>query len=366
MVATLCIGGSPKQQIVRLGRIHRPTNGRELSDSISADFGKITSIRELSDGRALVTDALDNKLLLVDFRADRVSSIGRSGRGPGEYVRVGRLLALRADSTILLDQEHEARWLVLVGDRIAATVAPDNAAMLSAGPEIDGADVRGRVLGRRAVRPTVLASGERRARRMLVLVERVTGKGDSIAVVDGELLVERSLKIGTDRQRVTYQVIGASPEQGVLFPDGWIAIVRMNPYRVDWRTPDGGVRAGARLSAEDVAINEAEKKTWRQRLIEREGEAAAGRLLDPPFASSWAPITDDALLPTPEGSLLIRRMPVARSTGTEYDVVDRRGKIQARLQLKWSERVVGYGARWLYVAERDENGTEHLHRWHRK
>ncbi|MFN8669245.1 MAG: hypothetical protein U0164_18820 [Gemmatimonadaceae bacterium] len=200
---------------------------------------------------------------------------------------------------------------------------------------------------------------------MLVLVERATGKADSIAVVNGELLMERSLKIGTTPQRVTYQVIGASPEQGLLFPDGWIAIVRLNPYRVDWRTTEGSVRAGARLSAEDMTINEAEKKSWRQRLIEREGEVAAARLLDPPFASAWAAITDDALLPTPEGSLLIRRMSSARSTGTEYDVVDRQGKIQSRVQLKWSERVVGYGARWLYVAQRDENGTEHLHRYER-
>jgi hypothetical protein len=31
-------------------------------------------------------------------------------------------------------------------------------------------------------------------------------------------------------------------------PDGWVAIVRLLPYRVDWRVADGEITAGATIA----------------------------------------------------------------------------------------------------------------------
>src|SRR5262245_40427303 len=82
--------------------------------SLAQEFTGVTSVRELSDGRLLMTDPRDKGLVVADFRAGTVNAIGRKGQGPGEYMSPGPLFALPNDSTLMSDAAS-VRWLILVG-----------------------------------------------------------------------------------------------------------------------------------------------------------------------------------------------------------------------------------------------------------
>lgn len=69
----------------------------------SLEFSRIAGVRELPDGRVLVSDSRDNEVLLVDFAARTAPQVGRQGAGPSEYARVGGLLALSGGRSLLLD-----------------------------------------------------------------------------------------------------------------------------------------------------------------------------------------------------------------------------------------------------------------------
>src|SRR5512141_3017376 len=56
---------------------------------LEAEFTSISSVRELHDGRVILSDPRDRGLVLVDFRTGRVEPIGRKGQGPGEYGLAG-------------------------------------------------------------------------------------------------------------------------------------------------------------------------------------------------------------------------------------------------------------------------------------
>lgn len=48
-------------------------------------FSSVRSLREEPDGRVLVLDDIENRIVRVDLRAGTATVIGRQGNGPGEY-----------------------------------------------------------------------------------------------------------------------------------------------------------------------------------------------------------------------------------------------------------------------------------------
>ena len=49
------------------------------------DFTQIRGVRELSDGRVIVSDRLDKGVVVADFTRGTMLKIGRTGSGPAEY-----------------------------------------------------------------------------------------------------------------------------------------------------------------------------------------------------------------------------------------------------------------------------------------
>lgn len=330
--------------------------------SVDEAFTRILSVRELTDGRVLVTDDRDNRLVVADMNAGTVASIGRVGGGPGEFAAAGRLVQLPMDSTLLLDPGHGARWLLLVGARIAATVPPTDVGLRAAGVSIYGADARGRVLSGRPLPGVRLPSGVQRGGAALLLVDRSTGRADTMATVRGEESLSRVSGAPERPVHMTYQVIFAAPEQAILFPDGWAAVVLQEPYRVDWHSPVGRTIHGSPLPWTIVRVTDREKTAWANRVRRQLGPNRTLNLQELPWAEVMAPYRDDSLLPMPDGSLLILRAQWSGASDTEYDVVNRRGTRTRTLQMPWNERIVGFGAGSVYVAAADADGVEHLRR----
>ena len=140
-------------------------------------------------------------------------------------------------------------------------------------------------------------------------------------------------------------------EQAILAPDGWIAVFRAEPYRVDWLTPSGKWLLGAALVLPVLAMDQREEgSTYRgcgTRLC-----AAGNR--NRTSLHGWGGTVElfsgpNLMIPTPDSGVLIRRRPIADARGTLYDFVDRGGKLMRELEISGAERIIGFGPASAYV-----------------
>jgi hypothetical protein len=59
----------------------------------------------------------------------------------------------------------------------------------------------------------------------------------------------------------------------------------------------------------------------------------------------------------------VQRYAPAADTRTHYDVIDRRGVVVARVDVPNGGRIVGFGARSIYVVRKDADDLQYLQRF---
>lgn len=330
------------------------------SATLTEEFTHIGSVRELHDGRVLVTDEDENRLLIADLAGNAVRALGRAGKGPGEYAELGRLSATRGDSTLLSDNGSR-RWLLLVGDSIVETIASSDPVIEATGASLLGADTLGNVLSSRPMAFLDLGAGRRRIHRLHVLVDRRTARVDTVTTISGAIIETRSSGPANARTNMSFMLVYSVSDQSAMFEDGWVAVARQDPYRVDWRSPTGAVTRGAPIAHARTRIDAAEKQHWLAD-IQRDDPGATIDLSTVPFADELPPFASSALVALPDGTLAILRHPSSRAPGNIYDVIDRRGVRASVLRLSANARLVGRGASAVYVATKDDDGIERLSR----
>lgn len=327
------------------------------------EYTRILGVRALPDGRVLVSDVI--ALWVVDAADAVPREIGPRGRGPREYQRAGRLHAAGGDTTWLEDLQDRRRHVVVgatLSDRsehpprrsidftLLGIAADGSFAELQVTSVANGPE--GRPL------PPLLQFAESTA----ALRYHRQGHVDTIARLRGDFLGETTVAKATRSGRMIYQL--RSPlegrEQALLFADGWLAVLRRDPYRVDWVTPAGRRFVGRALPFESVRVDERQ----RRRAIANHHFAGDSSLFEsgdfPRWPSRLPPFLNDALMPLADGSVLVRRAPDARQAGIVHDVVGRDGSLRARLLLAGAQRVVGSDRRGIFVATRDADGVETL------
>lgn len=99
--------------------------------SFREPFSRVAGLREQSDGRVVVLDGIERRILLVDFRSGVATPIGRLGLGPAEYTLPSALVALAGDRTLAIEMGGGERALVIT--RNGATADPLRAARVPAG-----------------------------------------------------------------------------------------------------------------------------------------------------------------------------------------------------------------------------------------
>ena len=213
------------------------------------EFTFISSLRELSDGRVIASDGRENKLLVLDFRDGSSETIGRVGRGPNEYGMVGSVLPTAGDSSLLGDFMGR-RWLLLDGARIVVTVPPDDSALKLTQGFVAGADALGRVMQCTTSQPPVGTSETGiHDSSAVTFISRQTGKVDTVAMVRNNPMRRQVSK--NDKGEINFMSIMpvgvlVPREEPVLFADGTLAVLRIDPFRVDWRSVSGAwTRAAA-------------------------------------------------------------------------------------------------------------------------
>lgn len=318
---------------------------------LEEEFSDLVTMRELRDGRVLLFDRNEGRLLVADVTRGTTTNISRQGRGPGEF-QLAFLYALGGDSTLAADMH---RWLILDGAKVVATLPPDTPAIRAMHLWPLGADRQGHVLTRRFAP----RGGDS---VYVALVDRATGRTDTIASVamstrHGRVVVTRGSG-GEVTSTSSYRIPLTAHEIPVLAPDGWVAVARLDPYRVDWRSPAGEWTHGTPLPVRTVRMTDRERRAFIERNRWAAGATDWPETL-PPFAE-WT-----ELLASPDGLVLIRRIPSADQPETRYDMVDRRGALRGQLVLPPNQQLHGFGAQSVYVVTTDDDGIQRLtrHPW---
>jgi len=343
-----------------------PASLKPATATLPEPFSFVVAVRELSDGRVLIGDRIEVRVVVANFATGTVRQVGRRGQGPEEFSAVRYLHPLAGDTTLLVDRTAR-RWHLLHADQIVRPIPPDHPAFLATNGLVYGADARGALLAHADVPfERMNPAATRLDSTILLRVAFATGVTDTMA---RHAPHNARIEIGgtPDRRSIgIYSQFLDAAEDALLFADGWLAIARLNPYRVDWRSPDGSWTRGAPLPFQAIRVTDREKDVYLYRR-----EVATGRTIVarpetrwpatiPPFEGS--PIQDTPLLALPDGRLLIARTPSADHPETRYDVVDRRGRLVMQLTMLESERIVGAGRRGLYVAALSDDGLERVRR----
>lgn len=163
----------------------------------------------------------------------------------------------------------------------------------------------------------------------------------------------------------TRSVIG-SPEDGWgVAADGRVAVVRAQPYRVDWYSPSGVETKGPVYRYDVLPMTQADKDAFVARVSSSGGAASVGTAGGasssgrpaPMFADTKPPFEPEEIIVSPAGRVWVRRTTPIAVTALTYDVFDSRGTRVDRIELPQGSRIVGFGASAIYVRQPMGNGV---------
>ncbi|MEO8296153.1 MAG: hypothetical protein ABI613_11610 [Gemmatimonadota bacterium] len=342
------------------------------------EFSSIRGVRELPDGRVMVSDGIEEVVVVADLKTGKADTLGRVGQGPGEYKMPDALYAVPS-GTLLVDLGN-GRLSFLAADgkyRESAPIAQsNNQGLLVVLPR--GTDAQGRVY----FQPFSGGPGGIPDSASVVRWDRTRSKFDTVARVKLPAInVQSSGGPGNQRQSMRPRPYPAQ-DIWTVGPDGRVVLVRASDYHLDILGADGRMVHGRPVAFSPVAIRDADKREWaaeqagglRVNMQNRNGEMSmafsrGGRDDDednaiaetewpaskPPFVAAWV---------TPEGQVWVERS-VSSGTARNIDVFDASGNLASRVVLPVGRRVAGFGAGVVYLRASDENDLQTLERYKR-
>lgn len=330
-------------------------------------FERISSARELSNGGTIALDVLDDGIFVIDWATKTVTRVSRRGRGPGEYLEVGRIVALDGDTSVVEDPNLR-RWYRMEGTSLRGPI--NDSVRYATDVAFNGVDRTGRYLESHPFKfgrsefvqtPSIRAFAESLA--VIVFAER-GARRDTVARVAGSFMghAEATKTVGGQTMRYSFYSRLAAEEQAFLFPDGWIALALRDPYRVDWIAPGGRRIPGPPLPYEAVPVDERQK----QAVMDRSWTGALRGVFRssemPGWPANLPPFQANALIPMPDGSVLVERTLDATKDERFYDRVDRAGRLVERWAVGSRERIVGFGRNSVYTVLQTDDELEVLRR----
>ncbi|MGV3708913.1 MAG: hypothetical protein ACO1Q7_08725 [Gemmatimonas sp.] len=338
--------------------------------SLNMQFSDVISVRELADGRVLIADQKDALLYAGDFSTGTAVAIGRHGDGPGEYRVVGRLWPVAGDTTYMAEP-YGPRAHFLVGDSIlqATNIPPRNVGAfgvprgMNAKHELFGRMPKRGANGKASMSDSTYvvrgAIGSDTYDTVTALAPRRISNGRRMADVAGG---------APSKGRKVFSIYLDADDQLAVFTDGAFAVVRGDPYRVDWCLAGTTCVEGATLSDDRPSMSEKDRASLiaalitTNRISAQEGDSIDG-IPDrkPPYRAGTGP-DESAAFATARGNVVIERLPDATHPGFWYDVVDRVGNRIAAVALPIGEFVVGFGTRTVYSVSVSGDGTQRLQR----
>jgi len=346
----------------------------DAADAISfgEPFSLLDGARELSDGRLVVSDWLEERVDIIDFATGDRVPVGSPGAGPDEYRLPSGLLAFRGDSTILVDLGNTRLSVIGPDASIHRTIRVTRPGAASPG----AVDRSGRVY---YVQPGWVTGDppDSRSPRPLVAWRPEDDDLDEIARVD--VARPRSDAGGRRTTLGIPFVMFSARDAWAAGPDGWVAIVRWSPFAVEWHRDDEVVR-GAPLAYDPQPVSARDREAFVRRFLEQSpmsGRGPDGGLGQTPsmtdreileivaaneFAEEHAPFDPDGVFMDPVGRVWIVRTPATRSPVT-VDVFRRGSDRIASITLPPGRSLLSAGTSHLYAVWRDDLDLERLERY---
>ncbi len=354
-------------------------------------FSRVSGIRELADGRLIVSDQRDKIVQLIDLRSGAAQKISREGAGPGEYALPTALFAMPSNQTLLVDLQNRRFLMIAPDGKPGETISPPQLNPGPAGPggrpvqfgglvNPRGVDRQGRLyfqdLG-------IRVGGESPDSVAVLRWAPGTTRVDTAGWVKGPRTQVSSTPAsggGGGGMRITVggQVVWSPVDAWGVADDGRVARIQPDPYRVVWYGA-GRATAGPTMPYTPLRVTEADKEEYRATLranpptmIVMGGGGGGGgpapvapALPEPTFAETKPPFTGNAVQVTPEGEVWVLRTRRAGDKIPVYDVFDASGRLARKVSLSAGSRVVGFGASSVYVVRTDEDDLEYLQRFAR-
>lgn len=366
--ASLCANVAEGQQSLR--RAERIPLAAPIRTS-PHEFDRVAGVAELGDGRLIVSDLRGEDVAILRADLQLAGGVGRRGRGPGEFTSLGAVFPLRADTAVIEEPSYR-RWLLVTPTALLGPVRSEP--RHSVDIALVGVDGAGRTL---EVHPSVFVSRATGARPVpirafaesLALIRRSRdgSTSDTLATLRGGYLGTADVERTVDGDRMRHFLFHplSAEDQAVSFADGWVAIARVEPYRVEWILPDGTRRLGpVRADAERVM-----SAADRQFAIDSRQSRAFRGVFRPSDFDTWPRLlpafTNGALLALSNGHVLVKRERTRSDSTQIYDEFDRRGVLVREVSVPEGVRLIGSGRRGVYSVTRDADDVEAiaLHPW---
>jgi hypothetical protein len=220
-----------------------PVDAR-LQVELETPFTRISGMAVLPNGRLLVTDSGERRIVRLDAATGRATDVGGHGQGPREFLRPFAPMVLPDGSTWIYDVGNR-RFLELDDEGLPSGVHPwPTSADYSGHSPPVAVDVRGRLYWE------AWPSSEGKAPIYAWILRWTAGQ-------NGDLQRQARIRVRDEEGRLILREL--------LARDGWsatssgaIGILRATGPRVEWISPSGTTVVGPELELERFPIDDRE------------------------------------------------------------------------------------------------------------
>jgi len=329
--------------LISAQQVARPADF-EYTEGLTSVIG----VRELADGKLIIADASEARLLLVDPRNGSGRAISRVGGGPTEFGSMSAVLARPADTTWIVDP-LQRRVLVINPDGTPNRTVrvPDTYSLTPM-----AVDSAGGVYDRRAQGPAQM------------LVRRFAGLDaapDTVGTLDrtgGPM----SVPSATGSTTIRYTSPFPAQDEWAVAPDGSLVIARHTNYRLDVIRVDGATTAGPELAFQAHPISRAEREEALRRYRQLAARLPAGAgVPEPDIPGHKYPFTG-AIHVTQTGEVWIPLTPSIEGGRILYDVIGPDQRRRAQVLMPEGTRVLGFGRGVVFTLRTDAFGLQYVQR----
>lgn len=294
----------------------RPECVGHLQGRTDRDFSDVSALVALGRSGLIVVDPITPEIAWVSADLKVIRTIGREGRGPDEYLHPGQAFRWRGDTAVVVDRGLRA-FIVL--HPVAGIVRkipfspPTNW-----GPPL-GADTTGKLLfgiphrGKAIPLSSLLVSTTIAGGSIDTVTTLVQPEGMAITVTQEGTPFSSSFNVAAPF---------SSGDAPVLFSNGQIAVLRVNPYRLEVFLPGGGTTQGQIINYRPVAVSTADQELVRANDLANRLPWARGEYR---FPAVKAPFVHRTAIPGVVGTVWVERHQPYESGGTVYDAIGARG-----------------------------------------
>jgi sugar lactone lactonase YvrE len=310
----------------------------------------VTSVAEDPEGRFYVLNFGDKRILVFDSAGTHLRTIGREGRGPGEFAAPRTLAVAGSDGLFVVD--------LLLGrvDRFRRSDGRFLASTLVDAGRMTPMDMRVSPSGAVAVElrsgPSIARGGGNKP-PVLARLDTLTGKVTPLAELDTVARREVVTETGEKRRRVQVMDLPFSPRPVWALDARGDAVFGNGAEFAVYRSAGAGRQLLFREERQAPPVTERDKERFFDNPHQK---AFRGNIDFPRTKAFYSGLFVDA------DERVWLRVPT-QAEGESWEVRERAGRKLGEVTLPARSRLVGVSSRALYVIQVDEDDVETLHRY---